>query len=137
CDNFRANEDSSRASSWFSSGKFAIDDRGALPMKNGWTGGQCIVYRAAFGLYLFTHFIFLLLWAKELFSNQGAFPDASLSPFIHAFPNILAAVDFPAFVQSFILLGAVFSVFFAIGKWDKIAAIVIWYIWACLLGRNP
>jgi len=46
-------------------------------------------------------------------------------------------VDFPAFVQGLILFGATLSVFFAIGKWDKIAAIGIWYIWACLLGRNP
>ena len=106
-------------------------------MKNGWTGGQYSVYRAAFGLYLFAHFIFLLSWAKEGFSNRGALPDASLSPLVHAFPNILAAVHFPAFVQGLILLGAVFSVFFAIGKWDRIAAIVLGYIWACLLGRNP
>src|SRR5690348_12757704 len=93
-------------------------------MKNGWTGGQYSLYRAVFGFYLFIHFVLLL-------------PKATLSPWIHAFPNVLATVDFPGFAQGLILLGAVLSVFFAIGKWDKIAAIVIWCIWACLLGRNP
>jgi predicted DCC family thiol-disulfide oxidoreductase YuxK len=64
-------------------------------------------------------------------------PDANLSPLIHAFPNILGALDFPAFVEGLVILGAILSVFFAIGKWDKVAAVGIWYVWACLLGRNP
>ena len=106
-------------------------------MKNGWTGGQYSLYRAIFGLYLFIHFLFLLPWAREIFSNRGALPDARLSPLTYAFANLLAVVDFPAFVQGFILLGAILSLFFLIGKWDKVAAIGIWYIWACLLGRNP
>ena len=106
-------------------------------MKNGWTGGQFSFYRAVFGSYLLIHFLCLLPWAKEVFSNHGALPDAGASPLIHAFPNILAVVDSPIFVEGLILFAALFSVFFTIGKWDKIAAIGIWYIWACLLGRNP
>lgn len=106
-------------------------------MRNGWTGGQYSLYRAVFGIYLFVHFVRLLPWGAEVFSNRGALPDASLSPLVHAFPNILAVADSPLFVQSFLTLGAVLSLFFIAGKWDKIAAIGIWYIWACLLGRNP
>jgi predicted DCC family thiol-disulfide oxidoreductase YuxK len=64
-------------------------------------------------------------------------PNASLGPLVRAFPNILVAIDSPALLQVLIVLGAILSVFFVIGKWDKIAAIGMLYIWACLLGRNP
>lgn len=106
-------------------------------MKNGWTGGQYSVFRAAFGLYLFVHFLQLEPWAAELFSNRGALPRSSESPVIHLFPNILAVWDSPSFVVAFILVGTVFSLFFAVGLFDRIAAVSVWYIWACLYGRDP
>jgi len=106
-------------------------------MNNGWTGGQYSGYRAVFGVYLLVHFLQLLPWGPEVFSNQGALPDASASPLIHAFPNILALWDSPLFVQTLLALGAILSVFFLLGKWDRYAAVLIWYLWACLLGRNP
>jgi len=51
-------------------------------VKNGWTGGQHSVFRALFGLYLLIHFVGLLPWSSELFSNRGVLPDASASPLI-------------------------------------------------------
>jgi predicted DCC family thiol-disulfide oxidoreductase YuxK len=40
-------------------------------------------------------------------------------------------------VTVFLLVGVLLSVFFAIGYFDRAAALALWYIWACLLGRNP
>jgi len=106
-------------------------------MRNGWTGGQYSLFRGLFGLYLFIHFTYLAFWAPDIFSNEGMLPDAALSPLIVAFPNILGVIDTPGFVVLLCVLAALASVFFAVGKWDKIAAVFLWFVLACFLGRNP
>lgn len=106
-------------------------------MSNGWTGGQYSVYRAVFGLYLLQHFALLLPWAGELASNQGVLPDKSASPILHLFPNVLALIDSPAAVVLLVAAGAALSVAFLAGWKDRWAALGLWYVWACLFGRNP
>ena len=106
-------------------------------MRNGWTGGQYSVVRAIFGGYLFIHFVHLAPWAAEVFSDRGLLPDASTSPLIHLFPNVLAVWDSPAFVTVLVILGALLSILLALGWHDRVAAVALWYIWACLHGRMP
>ena len=106
-------------------------------MKNGWTGGQYSLYRAIFGIYLFIHFVHLVAWGKELFSSEGVLGEASASPLIYLFPNILTLLDSPIFITLFLSVGAFSSLLFIIGWWDRLAAIVLWYVLACLFGRNP
>lgn len=106
-------------------------------MKNGWTGGQYAVFRAIFGAYLFVHFAQLAPWAAEVFSNAGSLPEASNSPILSFFPNVLALWDSPAFVTCFTAAGAGLSLLFACGIGNRWAAVGAWYVWACLLGRNP
>jgi predicted DCC family thiol-disulfide oxidoreductase YuxK len=106
-------------------------------MKNGWTGGQYSIFRAIFGAYLFVHFAQLAPWTAEVFSNGGQLPDAAASPILHYFPNVLAFCDSPAFLSCFVALGAGLSLLFAAGIQDRWAAVGTWYVWACLLGRNP
>jgi predicted DCC family thiol-disulfide oxidoreductase YuxK len=106
-------------------------------MKNGWTAGQYGLFRWAFGAYLFIHFVQLVPWGGELFSNRGVLPEASSSPVIDLFPNILGLCDSAELVMLLLLLGSGLSLFFAAGRFDRIAAIGIWYILACLYGRNP
>src|SRR5215469_8717504 len=101
-------------------------------MRHGWTGGQYSLFRVLFGVYLLVHFAQLMPWAGELFSNRGVLPRATESPFIHLFPNILAVWDPPLAATALVILAGVLSIFFAIGKFDRGAAIAIWYIWACL-----
>jgi predicted DCC family thiol-disulfide oxidoreductase YuxK len=116
---------------------FAASNRGFLFMKNGWTGGQYSIFRAVFALYLLVHFLQLLPWGAELFSNRGALPDGSASPLLHLFPNILALNDSPGMVTALLTLGTLLSVLFGIGLYDRAAALGLWYIWACLFGRDP
>lgn len=106
-------------------------------MSNGWTGGQYSLYRYIFGLYLFIHFFQLLPWGGDLFSNRGMISNGNLSPLIHLFPNILAINDSPLLVVALNLCGVAASLFFMVGKWDRSAAVTLWYILACFLGRNP
>jgi predicted DCC family thiol-disulfide oxidoreductase YuxK len=106
-------------------------------MKIGWTGGQYSLYRAIFGAYLFSHFLGLLPWSREIFSSQGVLPAAADSPFVHVFPNILAVFDAPSFVLFLVVSAVVLSVIFAIGFYDRAAAVGLWYLGACFVGRDP
>ncbi|WP_052554252.1 hypothetical protein [Enhygromyxa salina] len=94
-------------------------------------------FRLVFGLYLLVHFAHLMPWAAELFSNQGVLPDASLSPYVRALPNILGWYDAPWFCVAWVGLGAVLSAMLALGRGDRWAALLLWVIWASLFGRNP
>ncbi|MHC4955716.1 MAG: DCC1-like thiol-disulfide oxidoreductase family protein [Planctomycetota bacterium] len=106
-------------------------------MKNSWTGGQYSLVRAILGAYLCWHFVALLPWGTEVFSNEGALPDGSLSPLLHAFPNVLAAYDTPWFVATLIGSGALAAICLGLGAWDRIAGVWCWYVLTCLFGRNP
>jgi predicted DCC family thiol-disulfide oxidoreductase YuxK len=105
--------------------------------ENQWTGGQYSVFRAIFGTYLFVHFAQLMPWGAEMFSNRGMLPDGAASPLLRLFPNILALYDAPAFVMALLVFAAGSSLLFAIGLYDRAAAIALWYALACLFGRNP
>ncbi len=102
-----------------------------------WTKGQYSLFRAFLGCYLVVHFVQLIPYGTELFSNQGVLPDASTSPLIHAFPNVLALVDDPLIVAVLLVIGSLTSICLALGWKDRWAALIVWYLWACLFGRNP
>jgi hypothetical protein len=106
-------------------------------MRNGWRAGDYHWFRLALGLYLCVHFAQLVPWGSELFSSAGVLPDAATSPLTRAFPNLLAVWDTPAVVTALLALGAVLSVALALGLRDRLAALLLWYLWACLFGRNP
>ena len=89
------------------------------------------------GVYLCVHFAHLVPWAAELFSSGGLLPDARLSPFSRLFPNLLAVADAPMFVTGFVALAAVASLLLAAGVADRVCAVVLFYVLACLYGRNP
>jgi predicted DCC family thiol-disulfide oxidoreductase YuxK len=108
-----------------------------MQMKNGWTRGQFRIFRVTFGIYLLYHFLSLLPWGPELFSSQGVLPRGAMSPLFHLFPNLFLFWDSPLFVQACLLAAAIFSLFLTVGKFDRVMAILIWYVWACLYGRNP
>ena len=108
-----------------------------MPVTNGWTGGQYSLFRALFGLYLVVHFASLIPWGSELFSNRGALPQSSASPLAYLFPNVLTIYDPPWFVAVLLIVAAAASISFALGAWDRTAAMAQWYLLACLFGRNP
>ncbi len=106
-------------------------------MKNKWTYNQYALFRIIFGLYLMIHFINLLPWGSELFSNQGMLPEASLSPLYNLFPSLLLINDSPLAVTAFIVMGIAGSACLMLGKWDRYAALLNWYILTSLFDRNP
>lgn len=99
--------------------------------ENRWTGGQYSIVRFLFGSYLFIHFVALMPWADEVF--EKILP-RDASPLLRLFPNVLAVADL---ALPLIVLASIASVFFAIGWFDRIAALLMAYVLACLFGRNP
>jgi predicted DCC family thiol-disulfide oxidoreductase YuxK len=106
-------------------------------MKNGWSYRQYALYRYTFGLYLLVHFLLLLPYGTEVFSNQGMLSKATFSPIINLFPNIFLWFDSPIIVAIVLSAGAILSSLFMVGKNDRMAAFFIWVILTSLYGRNP
>src|SRR5262249_31210202 len=69
--------------------------------------------------------------------SRGVLSDGAASPVLHLFPNVLAVFDGPAFTTGLIVLAAAASVLLAIGYYDRLATIVLWYVMACLFRRQP
>ncbi|HYE61099.1 MAG TPA: DCC1-like thiol-disulfide oxidoreductase family protein [Phycisphaerales bacterium] len=105
--------------------------------ENGWTGGQYSLIRATVGAYLLVHFVHLIPWAGETFSNAGMLPEGAASPLMKLFPSVLLINDSPAFVQLLLAIAGAAAVAFLLGWRDRVAAILMWYVLACLFGRNP
>jgi hypothetical protein len=108
-----------------------------MQLENGWTGKHYSYFRVALGVYLLAHFAQLLPWGKELFSNQGMLGEASVSPFYPLFPNILFVIDSTGVVTGLLVLAMALSALLIVGQSDRVAAIGLWYVWACLFSRNP
>jgi predicted DCC family thiol-disulfide oxidoreductase YuxK len=108
-----------------------------LARANGWTDGQYSLYRALFGTYLAAHLASLLPWAPELFSSRGVLPDGALSPLLHLYPNVLRVLDSPAAATALVATGLAASILFTVGVAHRAAALVTYYVWACLIGRDP
>ena len=108
-----------------------------MSLTHGWTGGQYSVYRALFGTYLFVHLAQLIPWGAELFSSRGMLSDAVASPLYPRFPNLLFVLGAPAVVTGMLVVGVIASLLLALGWRDRVAALVLWYVWACLFTRNP
>ena len=106
-------------------------------MINGWTANQYRLFRVLLGLYLVIHFAQLLPWAGELFSNAGMLPDQATSPLFGIVPNVLALSDTPQVLLALVAAAVVAGVALAFGYCDKLAALFLWYMLACLFGRNP
>jgi len=102
-----------------------------------WTGGQYSLYRGALGAYLAVHLASLIPYGAEVFSDNGVLPSAALSPLAGWFPNVFAVAGAPWVVAAALFAGVASALAFAAGWKDRWAAAVLWYVWACLLGRNP
>ncbi|HEX6266710.1 MAG TPA: DCC1-like thiol-disulfide oxidoreductase family protein [Burkholderiales bacterium] len=106
-------------------------------MNNQWTGRQYGVFRGLLGAYLAVHFLHLMPWGGEVFSSAGMLAEAHASPLFALFPSVLHLSDAPWMIAALIGLGAAASVLLAFGVQDRPAALLAWYVLACLFTRNP
>ncbi|HJY77741.1 MAG TPA: DCC1-like thiol-disulfide oxidoreductase family protein [Burkholderiales bacterium] len=106
-------------------------------MTNQWTGGQYAIFRFLLGAYLAIHFTHLLPWGGELFSSAGMLANAHASPLLELFPSVLRLYDAPWVVSCLLALGTLAGMALAVGTHDRVAAVVAWYVLACLFTRDP
>jgi hypothetical protein len=94
------------------------------------------VFRVAMGSYLAVHFMLLLPWAVELFSDAGVMRDAALNPALGLFAVPARWLGSPAAATA--LVAALFglSLLFCAGLFRRTAALLLWAGWAYLLARN-
>ncbi len=92
---------------------------------------------AILGGYLAYHLAALVPWAGELFSRDGMLPQGTLSPLIHAFPNVLALHDGWLFATLFVASGAMAATLLALGVRHRTMAVWCLFVLACVFGRNP
>ena len=102
-----------------------------------WTPRAYAVFRILLGVYLLVHFVHLAPWSAELFSRQGMLPDASASPLFGLLPNVLALSDAPFSVGVLLAAASGAAILLIAGKYDKPAALLMWYVLACIYARNP
>jgi predicted DCC family thiol-disulfide oxidoreductase YuxK len=102
-----------------------------------WSYAQYGLFRRLLGAYLLVHFVMLMPYAAELFSNAGMLGDASLSPYMRFAPNVLRLRGEPWAAQLLVAVGMLASVLLIAGRGDRISAIVLWYVLASLFTRNP
>lgn len=103
---------------------------------NGTSPVQFAVFRTVFGTYLALHFLMLIPYGAELFSDRGVFADARLNFTYGLFPNPLNHWDSPACVTAFLLALVLLAIAFAVGLFRHAAAALLWFGWACLFDRN-
>jgi len=97
---------------------------------------QFSFFRIILGIYLIMHFMLLIPYGTEIWSNLGILPDASLNLTHGYFPNFLNYFDDPWMIKGFIGLATCLSILFTLGIKRQWVAIVLWYIWVCLFDRN-
>lgn len=95
------------------------------------------IFRILFGLYLAIHFFDLIPYASEIWSGSGNISNPEILPTYGVFPNILFWFTAPLFAKWFLIFLFLVSIFFMVGFWRRTSAFILWYGWACLLGRNP
>lgn len=86
-----------------------------------------ITFRNIFGIYLFWHFVTLILYGEEVFGPTGMINKPELGP-THWFPNILNFID----AKFMIAVLALLCIFIH----ENVVCIILWYGWACLLNKN-
>lgn len=100
------------------------------------SAAQFTLFRIALGLYLAFHFAQLVPYGTELFSDHGMLPNARLNLTSGIFPNPLARWDSSVEVTAFLAGLTILSLAFAAGAFRRVAALLLWFGWACLFNRN-
>ena len=97
---------------------------------------QFALFRIVFGIFLTWHFIALIPYGTELFSNEGIISEASLNPTYGLFPNHLYLWDTPFVVALTLGIAVLASITFTLGWARRISTIVLWFIVTALFHRN-
>lgn len=91
-------------------------------------------FRSLLGLFCFVQFSYYFVYARELFSRDGVFPEPMWPT---SFPGILNIFDQPIFVEVFVGSLLLASVLLFVGIGCRAVAFFLWYGLASLVARDP
>lgn len=94
---------------------------------------QFAIFRIAMGLFLVSHFLWLLPYGGEIYGPTGMYSSTLPTPF----PNALEWAQSAEQAQAFIGALAVLATLFLIGCGRRYASLLLWYGWACLTNQTP
>lgn len=97
---------------------------------------QFAIFRVLLGLYLAIHFAMLIPYGAELFGHTGVLPDPNLNLVPPIFPNLLNLPVAAGTISLFLLAMVLAAAALAMGICRRVAALILWYGWACLFNRN-
>ena len=97
---------------------------------------QFALFRVLLGLYLAIHFAMLIPYGAELFGHTGVIPDPRLNLVPPIFPSLLNLPVASGTISLFLIVMVLAAVAFALGICRRVAALILWYGWACLFNRN-
>ncbi len=108
-----------------------------LTQKARYSERQFTTFRILLGVYLIIHFLALVPYAAELFSDSGILSDLTLNPFSASWPNPLFCWRSPAAASSLIIIAVLAAVKLSCGWHRKLSAVILIFIWSCLFTANP
>ena len=93
------------------------------------------VFRIVFGTYLLIHFIQLIPFGTEIWSNKGILPNENVN-LTYGFPNLLNQFDDPNHISIVLYILCFCSIILISGFQRQFIAIVLWLGWMFLFNRN-
>lgn len=97
---------------------------------------QFTFFRIILGTYLCFHFVDLIAYAPEIWSNVGLLPNPELNLTHGIFPNLLNYFDGPIQAQLFVGFLGILALLFLVGFQRPLISLLLWYGWVCLFDRN-
>ncbi|MFN0031087.1 MAG: HTTM domain-containing protein [Flavobacteriales bacterium] len=94
------------------------------------------IFRVVLAMYMCIHFLLLVGFAPEMWSNAGMLADEKLNLTYGVFPNLLNTFDTPFQTQVFVIAMAMLSALLAIGIGRRWVALLLWLGWVMLFNRN-
>lgn len=94
---------------------------------------QFAAFRMALGLFLLSHFLWLLPYAGELYGPAGMYASTLKTPF----PNLVSWLQSSGQTQIFMGVLAVLAALLMAGIGRRWSALLLWYGWACLTNWTP
>jgi len=93
------------------------------------------VFRIVFGTYLLIHFIQLIPFGTEIWSNEGILPNENVN-LTYGFPNLLNQFDNPNHIALLLYILCFCSIVLISGFQRQFISIVLWLGWIFLFNRN-
>ncbi len=98
---------------------------------------QFIVFRILFGIYLTWHFVTLVPYGVELFSDNGILGAAGVNPFHGAWPNPLFLKGSHQWITPWLITAVMASVSFTFGFFRRTTSLFLCITMSCLFTANP